>query len=127
MSIFWPPSWFRKKKRAPVVAPTHGHREIAAEFFWLPKKEQLQVLYYLGVDWHEQHIVLSESDPYNDVKEAMVTMGEPEKLMTSEMYLDRLKAIHLVGRGYHVEAAFHNIFRDRDEAKHYADRVLKWG
>jgi len=127
MAWFWPPSWFGKDKRPPVPAPTHGHREIAAEFFWLPKKEQLQVLYYLGVSWEEQGIILASSEPYKDVKEAMRMMGEPEKAMTAAIYLDRIKAIRASSRSYHVEAAFYNIFRDRTEAKHYAEKVDQWG
>ena len=126
MAWYWPPSWFQKPRPLPP-APTHGHREIAAEFFFLPRKEQLQVLYFLGVGWTEQPIILASVYVHNDVKAVMEVMEDPKKKMTADIYLDRLKAIHLDGRGYHVEAAFHNIFRDMEEAKYYSDKVLKWG
>ena len=126
MAWYWPFSWFSKSRSLPP-APAHNHREIAAEYFFLPRKDQLQVLYYLGVGWTEQPIILASAYMHSDVKAVMEAMEEPAKKMTADIFLDRLKAIHLDGRGHHVEAAFQNIFRDRDEAKYYSDKVLKWG
>lgn len=125
MSWLWPPSWFRGKQQLPVP-PECGHKELACEFFWLNKIEQRKFLYYLSVSSKEQVILLNAAEPFRDVKSLMAILKVPEKPMTAEMYLGRLKAVHLDGRDYHVVAVLQNIFRDKAEATHYAGKVLAW-
>jgi len=125
MAWFWPPSWF-KKVRTEVVTPECGHRELACEFFWLPRLEQYKVLYFLGVSNREAPLVMASAEPFNDVKNLMSINREPEKKMTAELYLARLRAVYNDGRRCHVVATLQNIFRDKTEAEHYADLVAKW-
>jgi len=128
MSWWNPLTWLRKKPSRPLIpVPSHGHKEIAAEFFFLPYTEQLQVLFYLGVEFKEQRIILDLAKPFKDVKSVMSSMGEPKNLMGADMFLDRVKAIYFDGRLYAIEAAFQNIFRDKAESEYYASKVESWG
>ena len=132
MTWYWPPSWFKPKPRPIPPMPKCSYDELTAEFFWLPREEQLQVLYYLGIEFDEQSIILASARPHPRVKHFMANVANPTNKLsqaekpTAAMYLDRLKSLHCGGKSHFVEIIFQNIFRDKKEAIHYASKVAEW-
>jgi hypothetical protein len=128
MTWWWPFGEAFGRKKIRKVAPLKlRHSEIAAHYFWMPKVNQLKVLFFLGVsDSTKRTIIHASMKPYKDVKLVMETQGEPEKPFSPELFMDQLKAMELQGKLYIVEAVLHNFFHDMKEAKAYVPAVKGW-
>lgn len=122
-------SWLfgEEEKQVLPPAPEIRHPELACEYFWLPVKEQLKFLYYLGVAPEEQGIIQQSARAFEDVQKILDEKEPPEGHKSAEVFLRRLKAVYLDGRPMTVLAVLQNIFRDKHEAAKYTVAVKNWG
>lgn len=124
MSWWWP--FGSRSGTLRKIAPHDTtHTRLASQFFWMPKRQQLQVLYYLGVPFTQQSVVHASMRPFKDV-EADMDIYEPDRPLTAEMFMDKLKALELLNREIVIIGVLQNIFESLSEAKSYLPGVSKW-
>lgn len=121
MPWWWP---FKAEKRK-VAKTRMSHSQLAAEFFWMHKKQQCQVLFYLDVPFQQQNILHAKMKPFRDVKLEMGSEA-PARSLTAELFMDKLKALELMGKEAAVIGVLQNLFEDLAQAKAHLPGVRNW-
>lgn len=124
MAWWWP---FGRKKVVLPPPPDVTHQELASEFFWMRRTDQLQFFWLLEFGDCRQGLAKAKAFP--DVEAIMRSNPAPTDAanITAEQYVLRLKSLIKAGKRYVVEAAMQNFFENRGLAVKYTDFIdHKW-
>ena len=112
-----------KSKAPPLVADlsSRNYDDLAADFFWMERGDQIEVLDRLGVDFPV--MVLDGATPHDHVDALIWARDVLEPAYYWRSYLQLLVQMMEQGRYYGVVHILQNIFPTLDEAKLYANRI----
>ena len=114
-------SWLTKSKPRSTsrrIKRAYLFDDIAADFFRMPRDEQLEVLWFLSVGRRDARVILDFARPFDPVPQLIASREQAP--LNCELWLYEIGCLIQEGRSYAVVAVFQHIFRDLDEARYYA-------